>query len=86
MTQLFVQILNFKTLGLIIKKVRDLFNLRNKYGKKIQCKISRLREGVKVEKNVIIFTLSFYYTLTPSLTRKYCIIYKIALYCNYKRK
>ena len=28
---------NFRTLGLIIKKVRDLFNLSDKYGKIIQC-------------------------------------------------
>ena len=28
---------NFRTLGLIIKKVRDLFNLPDKYGKIIQC-------------------------------------------------
>ena len=28
---------NFRTLGLIIKKVRDLFNLSDKYGKIIRC-------------------------------------------------
>ena len=28
---------NFRTVGLIIKKVRDLFNLSDKYGKIIQC-------------------------------------------------
>ena len=28
---------NFRTLGLIIKKVRNLFNLPDKYGKIIQC-------------------------------------------------
>ena len=28
---------NFRTLGLIIKKVRNLFNLSDKYGKIIQC-------------------------------------------------
>ena len=28
---------NFRTLGLIIKKVRDLFNLPDKYRKIIQC-------------------------------------------------
>ena len=30
---------NFRTLGLIIKKVRNLFNLSDKYGKIIQCEI-----------------------------------------------
>ena len=62
--KLFVQIFNLKALGLIIKKSPRPFQsmyLRNKYGKKIKCKISRL-------------------------TRKYCIIYNIPLYCNYKRK
>ena len=28
---------NFRTLGLIIKKVRNLFNLSDKYGKIIRC-------------------------------------------------
>ena len=33
---------NFRTLGLIIKKVRNLFNLSDKYGKIIQCVIKRI--------------------------------------------
>ena len=31
---------NFRTLGLIIKKVRNLFNLSDKYGKIIRCGMS----------------------------------------------
>ena len=31
---------NFRTLGLIIKKVRNLFNLSDKYGKIIRCEES----------------------------------------------
>ena len=36
---------NFRTLGLIIKKVRDLFNLSDKYGKIIQCAWGRIEES-----------------------------------------
>ena len=33
---------NFRTLGLIIKKVRNLFNLSDKYGKIIRCELTVL--------------------------------------------
>ena len=43
---------NFRTLGLIIKKVRDLFNLSDKYGKIIRCdkKVYICKEIFSVEK------------------------------------
>ena len=43
---------NFRTLGLIIKKVRDLFILTDKYGKIIRC-------GVELEMKYVS-SVSFY--------------------------
>ena len=45
---------NFRTLGLIIKKVRDLFNLPDKYGKIIQCEKGLVDLNYVLSKGLII--------------------------------
>ena len=42
---------NFRTLGLIIKKVRNLFNLPDKYGKIIQCALNTIFSFNKTEES-----------------------------------
>ena len=50
---------NFRTLGLIIKKVRDLFNLPDKYGKIIQCDLEELiTEIAHITEDIYVFRIA----------------------------